>query len=90
MTYTDMKSQGIEIQGQIVFCYYDYANEKRKMLTPEEATEYEIKYIYTENDAIYIEVDICNGSCHMCPLAAWNTPGQFEESRIIGCNKELP
>ena len=58
MTYSDMRGQGIDIQCQIVFCYYDYEAERRKALTAEEAAEREIKYIYTEDDAIYIEVEV--------------------------------
>ena len=58
MTYNDMKHQGIDIQCQIIFCYYEYETERRKVLTDEEAAEREIKYIYTENDAIYIEVEV--------------------------------
>ena len=57
MTYIDMKEQGIDIQNQIVFCYYSYSQDRRVILTPEEAAEKEIKYIYTENDSIYIEVE---------------------------------
>lgn len=57
MTYQDMKANCIEIQCQIVFCYYDYEKEKRVILTQAEAEDREIKYIYTEDGAIYIEVE---------------------------------
>lgn len=57
MTYSDMRNQGIDIQCKIVFCYYDYDAERRKVLSDKEAADREIKYIYTEGDAIYIEVE---------------------------------
>ena len=57
MTYSDMRNQGVDIQCQIVFCFYDYDAERRKVLSAEEAADREIKYIYTEDDAIYIEVE---------------------------------
>ena len=57
MTYGDMRNQGIDIQCEIIFCYYDYETEQRKIMNDKEAAEREIKYIYTENDVIYIEVE---------------------------------
>ena len=57
MTYSDMRNQGVDIQCQIVFCFYDYDAERRKVMSAEEAADREIKYIYTEDDAIYIEVE---------------------------------
>lgn len=57
MTYSDMRNQGIDIQCQVIFCFYDYDAERRKILSAEEAADREIKYIYTEDDAIYIEVE---------------------------------
>ena len=57
MTYSDMKNQGVDIQCQVIFCFYDYDAECRKVLSNEEAADREIKYIYTEDDAIYIEVE---------------------------------
>lgn len=47
----------VEIQVTIHFCYYDYDKEKRIEITEEEAEGKEMRYIYTENDEIYIEVD---------------------------------
>ena len=57
MTYSDMRNQGVDIQCQVIFCFYDYDAERRKILSAEEAADREIKYIYTEDDAIYIEVE---------------------------------
>ena len=57
MTYSDMRNQGIDIQCQVIFCFCDYDAERRKILSAEEAADREIKYIYTEDDAIHIEVE---------------------------------
>ena len=50
----------VDIQNQIRFCYYDYEKEERIEITREEADYKEIRYLYTENDEIYIEVDMEN------------------------------
>ena len=58
MTYQDLIRAGIEIQCEVVFCYYDYIIDKRMPLTREEAASYEIKYMYVENDTLYIELEV--------------------------------
>lgn len=57
MTTTELFSAGIEIQCEIVYCYYDYDAEKRKEITYDEAKEKGIRYIYCEDSKIFIEVD---------------------------------
>ena len=58
MTYQDMQSNCIEIQCEIVFCYYDHEKEKRVTISQAEAEDRDIKFIYTEDDAIFIEVEV--------------------------------
>ncbi len=49
----------VELQSEIIYCYYDYENtEERIVIDKEKAKEFEIRYIYCENNKIYIEVDI--------------------------------
>jgi hypothetical protein len=57
MTIRDMQNAGIEIQGSVNYCYYDYEAEHRVVITPEEAADREIKYIYCEDEKLYIEVE---------------------------------
>ena len=47
----------VEVQVEIVFCYYDYTKYERKIITNEQANGKEIRYIYIEDDTLYIEVD---------------------------------
>ena len=57
MTVRDLCSSGVEIQGAPVFCYYDYEHECRVNIVAEEAADLNVKYIYCENDTLYIEVE---------------------------------
>lgn len=47
----------IEFQNEIIFCYYDYNDFERKIITKEQANTKDVKYIYVEADELYIEVD---------------------------------
>lgn len=58
MTYQDLIRAGIEIQCQVALCYYDYNKDRRVPITREEAQNHEIKYIYVENDTLYIELEV--------------------------------
>ena len=58
MTYQDLTRTGIEIQCQVVLCYYDYNKDKRVLITREEAQDHEIKYMYVEDDTLYIELEV--------------------------------
>lgn len=57
MTIRDMQNDGIEIQSKVIYCYYDYEAEKRVEISVEEAADREIKYLYCENNQLYIEVE---------------------------------
>ena len=57
MTITELFNAGIEIQCEIVYCYYDYNAEKRKEITYTEAKEKDIRYIYCEDNKIFIEIE---------------------------------
>ena len=48
----------IDIQSTIRYCYYDYDKEERIIITKKKAWDKEIKYLYSEDDVIYIEVDM--------------------------------
>ena len=48
----------VDIQSTIRYCYYDYDKEERIIITKEKAWEREIKYLYCEDDVLYIEVDM--------------------------------
>lgn len=58
MTYQDLISAGIEIQCQTMLCYYDYNRDKRVLLSPAAAAGKEIRYMYVEDDVLYIEVEV--------------------------------
>lgn len=58
MTYKDLYSDCIEIQCETTFCYYDYEKEERIIITQQEAENKEIKYIYIENDSLFIEIEM--------------------------------
>jgi len=58
MTYQDLIRAGIEIQCQVVLCYYDYIKDMRVPITRDEAQNHEIKYIYVEDDTLYIELEV--------------------------------
>ena len=47
----------IEFQNEIIFCYFDYENFERVIITKEQAINKNVKYIYVEADELYIEVD---------------------------------
>lgn len=47
----------VEFQNEIIFCYYDYMDFERKIITREQANDKDVKYIYVEADELYIEVD---------------------------------
>ena len=57
MTVMDFIASGVELQGEFVYCYYDYDKCERVILSPLDAFEKRIKYIYCERNTIYIEVD---------------------------------
>lgn len=53
--------ENIEIQTEVVICYYDEdKNERIELQRCEEIGDKEIKYMYVDNDSIYIEIDIDN------------------------------
>ena len=57
MTYNDLVNN-VDIQVQVHLCYYDYDNDERVFGTEEELGSKEIKFMYTENDEIIIEVEM--------------------------------
>ena len=57
MMVLDFIASGIEMQGEFVYCYYDYDKCERIILSPLAAADKRIKYIYCEKGTIYIEVD---------------------------------
>ena len=58
MTIQDLISSGIDIQSEVVYCYYDYTNNERVEISKAEAlVRGDIHWIYTENDRIYIELE---------------------------------
>ena len=48
----------IEVQGVKHYCYYDYNKEERIEITYKQAYDKEVKYLYCEDNEIYIEVDM--------------------------------
>ena len=57
MTYNDLR-KNIDIQVQVHLCWYNYDTEERVFGTSDELGNKEIKYMYTENDEIIIEVEM--------------------------------
>lgn len=47
----------IEFQQEVHIVYYDYEKEERIETTREKADYNEVRYLYSEEDKIYIEVD---------------------------------
>ena len=60
MTYNDMLNSMIDFQVAVHICYYDHDKEERIEGDREELGNKGIEYIYTENNEIYIEVDMEN------------------------------
>lgn len=58
MTYNDMLNNLIDFQCAVHLCYYDYDKEERIEGNREELGGKGISYIYSENDEIYIEVEM--------------------------------
>lgn len=57
MTIRDLLDNLVEIQGECHYCYYDNDSEERVEITEDRAMDYDMKYIYCENGALYIEVE---------------------------------
>lgn len=47
----------VEILSDMKIVYYDYDKEKRIEITEKRAKDKKIRYIYCEEDALYIEVE---------------------------------
>ena len=45
------------MQGDFIYCYYNYDKNERIIISPLAAAEKRIKYIYCEKNTIYIEVE---------------------------------
>lgn len=60
MKLYELLTSGIEIQSEIVYCYYD--EDKCERIVIPRLTEYyrslEVAYIYVDNDCLYIELRI--------------------------------
>ena len=48
---------GVEFQNEVKFVRYDYKHEVRVEITEDQAAYRDIRYIYSENDVLFIEVD---------------------------------
>ena len=48
---------GVEFQNEVKFVRYDYEYEVRVEITEDQAAYRDIRYIYSENDVLFIEVD---------------------------------
>lgn len=58
MTYNDMINNCVEFQVAVHLCYYDYDTDERIEGNVEELGNKEIRYMYTEDNEIYIEVEM--------------------------------
>ena len=57
MTVREFLSKGIDIQCEIVFCYYNYNKDVRVICKFDQVADEEIRYIYVDEGRIYIEVE---------------------------------
>ena len=57
MTVNTLLTNVIEIQCEVIYCYYNYLKDERVIITEEEAADMDIRYIYIENEKLFIEVD---------------------------------
>ena len=57
MTVTQLLTNIIEIQCEVIYCYYNYLKDERFIITKEMAANMDIRYIYIENEKLYIEVN---------------------------------
>ena len=57
MKVYELKAAGVDVQCDLILCYYDYELEERVFLTEAEASERKIKYLYVEDDCLVIEVE---------------------------------
>lgn len=49
--------KNVELQCAVHFCYYDYEANERIEIGKFEALAYEVKYMYCEDDELWIEVE---------------------------------
>lgn len=47
----------VEIQSEIRYCWYDYDNDVRIIVSEEWAMYHEIKYMYVDDGLLYVEVE---------------------------------
>ncbi|PWM19940.1 MAG: hypothetical protein DBX97_04290 [Collinsella tanakaei] len=47
----------VEIQSDMKIVYYNYKKEKRIEITEKQAKNKTIRYLYSENDILFIEVE---------------------------------
>ena len=57
MTVREFLSKGIDIQCTVVYCYYDWNKDKRIICKYKDIADKEIRYMYCEENCIYIEVE---------------------------------
>lgn len=48
----------LDLQGEVKYCYYDWEKNQRIDAGYDKLKFKEIRYIYSENNIIYIEADI--------------------------------
>ena len=47
-----------EIQSEYKIVYYDYEEERRITVSPDGYGNKDVRYLYVEDDVLYIEIDI--------------------------------
>ena len=47
----------VDLQSEFCVCYYDYNTDTRQPISRADAADKEIRYMYAENEIIFIEVD---------------------------------
>ena len=57
MKVYELRAAGIDVQCDLILCYYNYELEERVFLTEAEASEREIRYLYVEDDCLVIETE---------------------------------
>lgn len=50
--------ENVDIQSEYQVVYYDEDKNERVEISDEEASDKEIKYVYVENDILFIEVEV--------------------------------
>ena len=57
MTVREFLNKGIDIQCEVVFCYYNYNKNEKVICEFDQVADEEIRYMYVDEGRIHIEIE---------------------------------